>query len=430
MAGKFLVSSGGVHQYMSAFCRRRRATFHFASKVLSSNHPETARGAPARTSVAEAIAWIDAQVGLLGAEEIALAAAVGRVLAQDVVAAIDAPPFDRAAVDGIAVRAEETAGAGAYNPLRFDLVAAGGEALTANAGRRLGAGDALPAGADAVVPLEDVGQDPSGGCEIIDAVASGSGIERRGSQFVRGTTLLRAGRRLHPHDVGVLAVGGVAQVQAVRRPQVRCLLLTGADANLPLLPALVERDGGTAELVEIGRDRAAIGAALAAADADMIIIAGGTGLGRDDEAASALAECGEVAIRGVALLPGEAAGMGRNSGGVPVFLLPGAAPASLWAYEFLAGRAVRILAGGDPALPFRTRRMTIVRKLVSAIGTTEVFPVRWLSDDRVEPVAAAADGFVVVPEGSEGVRDGASVTVYLYAEGESRPIDTRGDEKP
>jgi molybdopterin molybdotransferase len=138
-----------------------------------------------------------------------------------------------------------------------------------------------------------------------------------------------------------------------------------------------------------------------------------------------LAEAGELAVHGVALDPGETAGFGRTGAGTPVFLLPGAPAACLWAYEFLAGRAIRRRGGRDPALPFRTREMTTMRKIVSRIGMTEVFPVRCLSHDRLEPgtsfaeaglgAAALADGTVIVPEGSEGFSEGAVVTAHLWA---------------
>src|SRR5450432_3672852 len=110
------------------------------------------KGASARHSVEHVTAWIDEHVARLGAEDILLAEAGGRVLAEDIVAAVDQPQFDRAAVDGLAVRAAETAGASAYNPLSLRL-AGQGDALPAGAAILLNAGDPLPAGADAVVPL-------------------------------------------------------------------------------------------------------------------------------------------------------------------------------------------------------------------------------------------------------------------------------------
>jgi molybdopterin molybdotransferase len=111
---------------------------------------------------------------------------------------------------------------------------------------------------------------------------------------------------------------------------------------------------------------------------------------------------------------------------VPVLLLPGTPVACLWAYEFFAGRAIRRLGGRSPAWPFASRTATATRKIVSEIGMAEVVPVRQVNGDGAEPLpsfAAAglravteADGFVVVPEGSEGYQRGTTVTVYLYDE--------------
>jgi molybdopterin molybdotransferase len=431
----------------------RSAVAKGARNILRSGRSDAARDLTARSSVESATAWIDEHIARLAAEEIVIADAVGRVSAQDAVAMVDLPPFDRASVDGFAVRADETTGASAYNPLSLRLAAIG-DTLPPNAAVLIGAGDPLPGGADAVVPLEHVERGPLGSCEIIDAVASGSGIERKGSHFAFGDTLIRAGRRLIPHDIGLLAAAGIARVQVTRRPRVSCFLVVptaaalGAapasarhDASGPLLRALIERDGGAvAELREIARDCAAIRGALAAPESDVIVVAGGTGRGSDDESAAALAEAGDLAIHGVALLPGETAGLGRTDAGVPVFLLPGAPTGCLWAYELLAGRAIRCLAGRNPALPFRAREMRTARKIVSAIGTTEVCPVRFLGHDRVEPIAsfaeaglgavARADGFVIVSEGSEGIPEAAVVTVYLHEEGDRPPIDREALRNP
>ena len=151
---------------------------------------------------------------------------------------------------------------------------------------------------------------------------------------------------------------------------------------------------------------------------------------RGDVSAAALAETGELAIHGVALRPGETAGAGRVAG-VPVFLLPGAPAACLWAYELLAGQAVRRLAGHGAELPFAARQVRLARKIVSEVGTTDVCPVRCTRDGEVEPLApfaeaglaaaALGDGFVIVPEASEGYPQGAPVTVHLYP-GRGRPL--------
>ena len=392
------------------------------------------------TPVATALAWIDKHVSPLEVALAPLIGAAGRVLAEPVAAAADVPPFTRAAVDGIAVRAEETLGASAYNPLSFRLLTTC-EALPTVGAARVNAGALLPGGADAVVPLEQVSLDTGDTCEIIDPVVPGIGVERAGSHAVRGAILLPTGRRLRPHDIGLLASAGVARVPVVGRPEVR-VVITGrslsppeapsssgaiCDADGPLLRALIERDGGTlADLRYTNRDRAALRDALAAPGPDIVLVVGGTGNGAHDVAAAALAEAGTLAIHGMALCPGDSAGMGRVGASLPVFLLPGAPAACLWAYEFFAGRAIRRFAGRHPMLPFRSQERRTMRKIVSRIGMTEVRPVRCQDDASVEPIvsfdelglmaAARADGFVIIPEGSEGFAEGATVAAYLYDE--------------
>jgi molybdopterin molybdotransferase len=192
-----------------------------------------------------------------------------------------------------------------------------------------------------------------------------------------------------------------------------------------MLAALIARDGGiVVEQPRIGPDRAGLREALALPGADVVIVAGGTGPGAGDVAAAVLAEAGELAVHGIALRPGESAGAGRAAGG-PVFLLPGTPAACLWAYEFLAGRAIRRLAGRGAELPFASRVLRMTRKIASEVGTAEVWPVRCTGEGEAEPLApfaeaglvaaAHADGFVVVPEASEGYPAGATVTVYLHS---------------
>jgi molybdopterin molybdotransferase len=391
-------------------------------------------------AVADVLAWIDAHVGPLPAEEVVVSGAAGRVLAEEVRTALDLPPFDRAAVDGFALRADETIGASSYNPLPFRLASTGAD-LPMGCAARLQAGDPLPRGADAVVPLEHVVLDAEATGAVIEPVVAGNEVERVGSHSVRGSTLIASGARLGARDAGLLSSAGVPRVSVVRRPRVRCLLAgrnlveagrplsPGAiyDANGPLLRALIERDGGIlTEQARMERDRAALRDAFALSGPDIILVAGGTGLGVDDHSAGALSEAGGLVMHGVALRPGGTAGLGRTAAGVPVFLLPGAPAACLWAYEFFAGRAVRRLGGRHPELPFSSRKMTAAGKIVSEIGMTEVCPVRCLTGCGAEPIAsfneagltaaARADGFVIVPEGSEGYPQGACVTVYLYNE--------------
>ncbi len=283
--------------------------------------------------------------------------------------------------------------------------------------------------------------------ELIEPVAAGTNVERSANEFACGTLLLRTGRRLGSAELGLLAEGGIGAVDVIRRPRVRVIvtrrdlaeagteLPTGAvfDVNTPMMRGLVERDGGTIEPCALDRlcDRG-IRDAVDAPDADLVIVVGGSGFGPNDEPIiEALRRPGEgdgLRMHGIALRPGLSSGIGRI-GEKPLFLLPGSPTGCLWAYEMLAGRVVRRLAGRDPELPYPAREFVTAGKIVSSIGFLEVWPVRLVAGgNRVEAVSAAApdgtgglfptvaqaDGFVLVPEASEGFPPGARARVYLY----------------
>jgi molybdopterin molybdotransferase len=377
-----------------------------------------------RTSVDLALAWVDAGTCRLGMEDVALSEAAGRVLGEDICAGGPIPPRDCAALDGFAVRARDSLGASSYNPLSLPLIA-------------VAAGDALPDGTDAVVPLEHGQPDEPGRVELVQTTAPSDNVDRQGAVAAAGAILARAGTRLAPHHIGLLAGGGFVRASIVRHPRVRIIVAgsirssPAGDSNRPMVCAAVHRDGGiVAEPVAIERDRSALATMIATGGADIVLVIGGTGPGCDDVAAPALAATGELAIHGIALHPGDTSGLGRTAAGVPVVLLPGAPAACLWSYELFAGRAIRRLGGHDPQLPYRSATMTTARKLVSAIGMTEICPVRWRPDGGVEPLASfaetglmaavGADGFVIVPEASEGYRQGAAVTVYSWEYGDRR----------
>jgi molybdopterin molybdotransferase len=231
--------------------------------------------------------------------------------------------------------------------------------------------------------------------------------------------VLRAGRRLGAAELGLLGEAGIGAVAVVRHPRVRLVVVP--DAATPMLAALVARDGGIAEIRPADRERPqTVGAAVAMPGADIVLVLGGCGQGEADAALRAAA--GNIAMHGVALRPGSSIAIGR-AGAMPLFLLPENPADCLWAYELLAGRAVRRHAGRSPEPPYFARDLVAARKIVSAIGYAEVRPVRRIADsDHIEPVAGTglfaaageADGFVLVPEASEGVAPGGRVPVSLY----------------
>jgi molybdopterin molybdotransferase len=410
------------------------------------------------SSLADAIAWIDREIGSCpGAERIPLAELSGRVLAQDLAAASDTPPFDRAVADGYGVRAQDTFGASVYNPLTFRLAEASAADLATGVpiAAQVASGSPIPRGADAVVLPDHVQHGPGAATvEIIEPAIAGANVDQRGDDFSRGTPLLRAGRRIRAADAGLLGAAGIGFLEVVRRPRVR-LVITGADlyqagqelhhcgvydADTAMLRSLVERDGGITEIRRVEhRVPNAIREAIMGPAADLVIVVGGSGLGAEDvpvlQALGHLRpgdDAGGLAIHGIAVRPGASTGMGRV-GSTPVFLLPGAPVSCLWAYELIASRGVRRLAGRCPELPYPSRDFMTVRKIVSSIGFVEVCAVRRMPEpDNVEPSTAAppdragsllataqADGFVLIPEASEGIPPGTRVRVYLYEDANS-----------
>ena len=399
------------------------------------------RGFNDRVSVEQAKAWIDAHACLLPDEMIDPTHALGRVLATAVEISDDCPPNDLAAENGYALRAAETVGAGDYNPLVFELQRPSGM-LPMGAAASVVTGAALPPGADAIVPFEQV-QATGTSVEVFGAVAPGSGIAPRGRQAIAGTVLIAPGRRLRVDHIGLLASLGLKCIRVIREPRVSLVVagpkpwLGGVahDALGPMLRGLVRRDGGIVSQVVTGAaDRAALIEAMTSHAADAILVAGRTGTGSDDEAPLALAAAGELAIHGIALRPGGSAGLGRLNG-VPVVLLPGDPLACLAAYELLGGRLIRRYGGRDPDGPYPIRTVVVGRKIVSAVGSVDFSLVRVVGD-RVEPVgsleaggllsAIRADGFTVVPSHLEGYAAEAHVPVRLFADCDAMPVGEFG----
>jgi len=400
------------------------------------------RGFSQRAEVSAALAWVDQQALRLPSERVGLEAAAGRVLAADLLAPIAVPEFDRAAMDGYALRGLERSGAGDYNVLEFPVVGQvlPGKPFTgsvpAGCAVRIMTGAPVPAGLDAVVPAEYVTASAER-MAISRAVAPGQHVGRIGEDIALGSLALAAGRRLRPQDLGLVASLGLPQVDLVRAPRVR-LLVTGNevrppgggkgpyeiyDANSVLLRALLTRDGALLESHQrLGDDAAAIAQALTAPGADVILISGGSSVGAEDHAPRLLATLGTLAIHGVAMRPSSPAGLGRI-GDALVFLLPGNPVSCLCAYDFFAGRAIRLLGGRAAGWPYRSTRETLARKIVSEVGRVDYVRVK-LGASGVEPVALSgasvlssttrADGFVVVPAESEGHGPGSELTVYHY----------------
>jgi molybdopterin molybdotransferase len=415
------------------------------------------RGFAARADVEEALRFLAAHSAALPAESVPLHECAGRVLAEDVRAAVSVPSFARSAMDGFALRGEDSFGASDYDPIRLSLI---GQALPGRpfAGRvragetiRIMTGAPLPDGADAVA-MAEVCREEAGRVAVMEPVAPQKNVGAIGEDIRAGEVVLRAGRRLRAQDAGLLASIGVARVACHRRPRVQ-LVITGdellppgtmpsgshiVDSNSVVLRALIARDGGvTRDSAPLPDRPDVIRLALESSDADAILISGGSSVGIEDHAPGVVAQLGTLDFHGIAMRPSSPTGIGRiprrqrseHASGAPqqteqlVFLLPGNPVSCLCAYEFFAGPTIRALGGRSRAWPHRRARLPLARKLSSQIGRVDYVRVA-IEDGRVVPLATSgasilssttrAAGCVIVARGREGMAEGEEVEVLLY----------------
>jgi molybdopterin molybdotransferase len=341
--------------------------------------------------------------------DVGLREAVGRVLADPIVAQ-QASPLDAIAIrDGWAVAANDVVGASSYSPC-----------FPPAPPPWIEAGEPMPRGTDAVVP-PDGALVASGVAEIVAAVAPGEGVRSAGGDAAAEAVLRAAGERVHPLDAALALATGFEQLR-IRQARVRIVSLPGADAvaaSGELVAGLIGAAGGVVHRVRAAsRDAAAIAVALKEGDADLRVVVGGTGFGRADHAAEALAASGEMIAHGIAIRPGETAGCGIV-GDAPAILVPGRLDAAL------AATLTVVLPCLDHVNGARSSRRQVsgplTRKVVSAIGMTDMVLLR-RRDTRLEPLAvgdltlaamAEAEAWLAVHPDSEGFAGGDTVAAIL-----------------
>ena len=407
------------------------------------SHDRRESGFKRRTRVADARATLlDAVSPHDRTESVPIEVADGRVVAEPIDAPAPVPGYDRAAMDGYAVRASDTFGAGDRSPAVLAAEPAGADAVAPGEAARVHTGSAVPEGADAVVMIEQV-ESVGDEVEVFDAVATGENVGEAGEDVADGQRLYEAGHVLRPSDLGLLRSVGLDSVP-VREPPEVAVIPTGEElvesdpgpgevieTNGLTVSRLVERWGGEARYRDVVTDdpdalREAIDADL---DADVVVTTGGSSVGERDLLPEVVDDLGEVLVHGVALKPGHPVCLGRAEG-TPIVSLPGYPVACIVnAAQFL--RPAMKVAAGATAEPFPTRRATLGRKVASEPGVRTFARVSMSDedgDDDALPSAtptrasgsgilssvALADGWVVVPEPREGLDAGEVVDVEIW----------------
>jgi molybdopterin molybdotransferase len=375
-------------------------------------------------------------------EEVLLAAAAGRVLAQDLVSPMDVPPFDRSAMDGYAVRSEDVAGAGELNPVVLKVLGEhfAGEEASTRVGKgeacRVATGAVLPEGADSVV-MAEYADEESALVRVRRAEPRWGNVSRKGSDMRTGTAVLPKGTVLDPAKVGVLASVGQTSARVFVKPQVAVISSgkeiaepgtpLGAaqvyDSNSYTLASVVGSNGGTAcIMLRIDDTADAVKGSIETAlkeGFDAVAISGGSSVGERDLLAGVLAGMNGMLFHGVQMKPGKPFLFGKV-GRTLVFGIPGYPAACLTVgYVFLAP-AIRSMAG-LPAVR-RTVRTRLTRRVASRLGRVQLLTVK-LTDSGATPVfkesgaitsLAAADGYIMIPDNVELVEAGEDVDVVLF----------------
>jgi len=357
------------------------------------------------TPLGAILALIDSRVDAVAPRQSELAAALGAVLAEDVAASMR-PPQAIALRDGFPVESAAVADAGPYAPVTLPA-----------ATLRIDAGEALPNGADAVLPL-DAATRRGGRLEAIAAVPPGEGILPAGGDAAPDRPLRRAGKRVRAVDVAAMRAAGVAQVM-IRAP--RIVVVRGGEANAPVIDAALEvviRAAVAAGAIVADRPHT-LQTALADEDLDAVIAIGGTGSGRRDAAVQTLARLGRVEAHGIAVSPGETAAFGF-AGARPVLLVPGRLDAALTIWLLVGSRLLARLAGGSAE--DMSAMLPLARKVTSTIGLAELIPVA-CAGGMAEPLGGGylsfealgrSDGWIVIAADSEGFAAGTPVTVRAW----------------
>ncbi|MCW4007756.1 MAG: molybdopterin molybdotransferase MoeA [Candidatus Bathyarchaeota archaeon] len=373
---------------------------------------------------------------------VSLGEALNRVSAVDITAQEDLPRFDRSAVDGYALKAEDTTGASQFKPVVLSLTAS--DTIATKQARQIWTGNPLPRGADAVVMLENT-KLRDGKLEVWTQLAKGGNVSKKGEDVKKGDKIIKAGTRLSPYHLALLAALGNSEIKVAEKPQIG-ILATGNElveagatpsenqiyeSNRVMLSALCREIG--AEPVDFGiakDDLAEITEKLKAAlqKCDAVVTSGGTSVGGFDLVPEAVNNLGKpgVITHGVAIRPAMPTALAVVEG-KPVLILSGNPVAAAIGFEVFGRPLICKLLGMPQTEQRPVVNAVMARRVATALGRKTFVRVHVTIRNGVfiaEPISARgsgiistmtrSNGFVIVPENREGVAEGESVMVHLF----------------
>lgn len=397
--------------------------------------------------LSRALEIVESNVDELDSEEISFEESYDRVIAEEVRSKMAVPPFDRAAMDGFAVRAEDTFGAKEENPVELEVSGSieigGWKEIEVCEGKavEIATGAPIPKGADSVVKIEDTIREGSR-VRILSPVTPGRNVSAKGEDLKSDEAIFERGHRLKPADLGLLASTRNLEIKVMKRPKVG-IVSTGNELKEP------EEALGRGEVIEV--NSYTIGSAVLSAggipvrlgivpdkkeeinkaldkapDFDFFILSGGTSVGKMDLVPDSVSEKGELLFHGVAIRPGGPSAFGIFED-TPVFSLAGFPAAALLAFEMLVGPALEWLQGVKERREKPSIEATLTRNLSSKLGRKDIARARLIKDEGcyfVEPVRVTgssilrtikeADGNIIVPEDRDGFSEGETVDFRFF----------------
>lgn len=379
----------------------------------------------------------------LQSESVQIEDALERVVAEDVLAPTDLPRFNRSAVDGYAIRADDTSGATQFKPRSFKLIRE--KIIGKGCAKEIWTGNTVPEGATAVVMLEHT-RKVKNGFEIVKPVTPGENISRKGEDIHRDGLALEAGTKINAYHVGLLAALGISKVDVVRKPRI-AIVSTGnelvelgkgpspdqiVNSSRFVLSGLCLELGAEPEYLGIARDdeeEICTKIAEGLTKADVVITTGGTSVGVADLVPLVIEKLDKkgIVVHGVAMRPGMPTALGILKQ-KPVFVLSGNPVAAVFGFEvFVRPTLLDLLGAQNEPRPWVEARLT--KRVVGALGRRVYLRVKAIEQKgelRAEPVSAKgsgllssltkANGYVIIPDDREGLDKDEKVTVYLLSQ--------------